>query len=140
MPPASGAGNAALPPSTAAHADGLPPSPGAAPPTPGAALAAPAPRTGTGTGSAAADPPASHLTTSGPTGPPDPVLAAERDHLPPLARVPAADARERARAARDRPGTGCRRSTSRPTCTGRAEALRDLPDVPLFFGQARLRR
>ena len=134
MPPASGAGNAALPPSTAAHADGLPPSPGAAPPTPGAALAAPAPRTGTGTGSAAADPPASHLTTSGPTGPPDPVLAAERDHLR-RSREFLRLMRENVLGLRAMAGDRVSEEYLKADLYHRAEALRDLPDVPLFFGR-----
>src|SRR5215472_8734875 len=125
MRPASGAGDAAPQPSTAAPAGDSPPAPNAAAPAPGAPAAP---------GSAAPGPLASRPTTSGPTGPPDPVLAAERDHLR-RSREFLRLMREDVLGLRAMGGDPVSEEYLKADLYHRAEALRDLPDVPLFFGR-----
>src|SRR6266496_6694625 len=125
MPPASGAGNAAPQPSTAAQPGGLPPASSAASAVPGAAP---------GVSSAASDPPASHPATSGPTGPPDPVLAAERDHLR-RSREFLRLMREDVLGLRAMAGDRVSEEYLKADLYRRAEALRDIPGTPLFFGR-----
>src|SRR5512140_1562241 len=125
MPPASGAGNAAPQPSTAAQPGGLPPASSAAPAVPGAAP---------GVSPAASDPPASRPAMSGPTGPPDPVLAAERDHLR-RSREFLRLMREDVLGLEAMAGDRVSEEYLKADLYHRAEALRDLPDIPLFFGR-----
>src|SRR6266480_655025 len=125
MPPASGAGNAAPQPSTAAQPGGLPPASNAAPAVPGAAP---------GVSSAASDAPASHRATSGPAGPPDPVLAAERDHLR-RSREFLRLMREDVLGLEAMAGERVSQEYLKADLYHRAQALRDIPDVPLFFGR-----
>src|SRR5215469_3778400 len=91
------------------------------PPVSGAGNAAPQPRTA---------PPSA----SGPTGPPDPVLAAERDHLR-RSREFLRLMREDVLGLRAMAGDPVSEEYLKADLYHRAEALRDLPDVPLFFGR-----
>jgi DNA helicase IV len=126
MPPASGAGDAApqstAPPSVprppAAPRSSAPPAvpPSAVPPSAAPASAAPA---------SAAGPPAA---------PPDPVLAAERDHLR-SSREFLRLMREDVLGLRAMAGDRVSEEYLKADLYHRAEALRDLPDVPLFFGR-----
>src|SRR6266516_1050205 len=117
MPPASGARNAAPQPRTAAQPVRLPPASNAARAVP-----------------AASDPPASHRATSGPAGPPDPVLAAERDHLR-RSREFLRLMREDVLGLEAMAGDRVSQEYLKADLYHRAEALRDIPDVPLFFGR-----
>src|SRR6516165_5929330 len=69
-----------------------------------------------------------------PTGPPDPVLAAERDHLR-RSREYLRLMREDVLGLRAMAGDRVSEEYLKADLYHRAEALRDLPDVPLFFGR-----
>jgi DNA helicase IV len=94
MPPASGAGDAAPPPSTAPEPDGL----------------------------------------SGSPGPADPVLSAERDHLR-RSREFLRLMREDVLGLEAMAGDRVSQEYLKADLYHRAQALRDIPDVPLFFGR-----
>src|SRR5213078_1977940 len=69
-----------------------------------------------------------------PSGPPDPVLAAERDHLR-RSREFLRLMRENVLGLRAMAGDRVSEEYLKADLHRRAEALRDLPDVPLFFGR-----
>src|SRR4249919_1186458 len=117
MPSASGTGDAAPQPSTAATSGGRPPASGA-----GSATSGPHPDPGIR--------PASPQ----PSGSPDPVLAAERDHLR-RSREFLRLMRENVLGLRAMAGDRVSEEYLKADLHRRAEALRDLPDVPLFFGR-----
>src|SRR5215469_16568326 len=87
-----------------------------------------------GAGNAAPSPSAAPPSTSGPAGPPDPVLAAERDHLR-RSREFLRLMREDVLGLRAMAGDRVSEEYLKADLYHRAEALRDLPDVPLFFGR-----
>src|SRR5215831_18992627 len=125
MPPASGAGDAAPPPSTAPPSRTAP-APGDQPASPGPS-SSPIP-------ASRPSPPSSPSSSSGPPGPADPVLAAERDHL--------RHSREFLRLMREdvlgleaMAGDRVSQEYLKAELYHRAQALRDIPDVPLFFGR-----
>src|SRR5215467_5579393 len=80
-------------------------------------------------------PPASGAGDAAPrSGPPDPVLAAERDHLR-RSREFLRLMRENVLGLRAMAGDRVSEEYLKADLHRRAEALRDLPDVPLFFGR-----
>src|SRR5215469_16394241 len=87
-----------------------------------------------GAGNAAPQPSTAPPSASGPTGPPDPVLAAERDHLR-RSREFLRLMREDVLGLRAMAGDRVSEEYLKADLYHRAEALRDLPDVPLFFGR-----
>ena len=126
MPSASGAGDASPPPSAAATAGGHPPASGTDPVTPGSPSADPT----AASGSTASAGPA----TPSPVGPPDPVLAAERDYLG-RSRDFLRLMREDVLGLRAMAGDRVSEEYLKADLYHRAEALRDIPDAPLFFGR-----
>src|SRR5262245_7822181 len=108
MPPASGAGDAAPPPRTA--------------PEPGDPSGSPAP------------PPSTDPPSTDPPGPADPVLAAERDHLR-RSREFLRLMREDVLGLEAMAGDRVSQEYLKADLYHRAQALRDIPDVPLFFGR-----
>src|SRR5262245_12741065 len=114
MPPASGAGDATPPPS-----------------------AAPGPGDPAGTPSPSGSPrPPSPPTPADPTAPPpaDPVLAAERDRLR-RSREFLRLMREDVLGLEAMAGDRVSQEYLKADLYHRAQALRDIPDVPLFFGR-----
>src|SRR5215467_11247877 len=87
-----------------------------------------------GAGNAAPSPSAAPPSTSGPTGPPDPVLAAERDHLR-RSREFLRLMREDVLGLEAMAGDRVSQEYLKADLYHRAQALRDIPDVPLFFGR-----
>ncbi len=81
--------------------------------------------------SAAGDPAPPHRT---PVGPPDPVLAAERDHLR-RSRESLRLMRENVLGLRAMAGDRVSEEYLKADLYRRAEALREIPDAPLFFGR-----
>src|SRR6516162_10983801 len=69
-----------------------------------------------------------------PTGPPDPVLAAERDHLR-RSREFLRLMRENVLGLRAMAGDRVSEEYLKADLYRRAEALREIPDTPLFFGR-----
>ena len=120
MPPASGAGETAPPLRTTVSSGGHRPEPA----TPG-----PAPH-----GPAATRPSGPEPAATGPSGPADPVLAAERDHLR-RSREYLRLMRENVLSLRAMGGDRVSEEYLKANLHRRAEALRDLPGTPLFFGR-----
>src|SRR5215475_6861047 len=117
MPPASGAGDAAPPPRTA-------PEPG----DPSGSLSPPSPP-----GSSSPPSPLSPASSPAPA-PADPVLAAERDHLR-RSREFLRLMREDVLGLEAMAGDRVSQEYLKADLYHRAQALRDIPGVPLFFGR-----
>src|SRR5690242_11897249 len=123
MPPASGAGDTAPPPSTTP-----PPGDPSGPPGPPSSSSQPSPPNSAGS------PVGATASLSGPPGPPDPVLAAERDHLR-RSREFLRLMREDVLGLEAMAGDRVSQEYLKADLYHRARALRDIPDVPLFFGR-----
>lgn len=128
MPPASGAGETAPPLRTAASSSAHPPEPAAEPAThePAADPSAIEP--------AAIEPARHQPGAAEPSAPAGPVLAAERDHLR-RSRECLRLMREDVLGLRALGGDPVSEEYLKADLHRRAEALRDLPDAPLFFGR-----
>src|SRR5215472_6139270 len=120
MPSASGAGDAAPPPSTA-QPSGTAPASGDQPSSPGPPASRPSP-------------PPSPSSPSGPPAPADPVLSAERDHLR-RSREFLRLMREDVLGLEAMAGDRVSEEYLKADLYHRAQALRDIPDAPLFFGR-----
>src|SRR5215467_10579518 len=120
MPSASGAGDAAPPPSTA-QPSGTAAASGDQPSSPGPPASRPSP-------------PPSPSSPSGPPAPADPVLSAERDHLR-RSREFLRLMREDVLGLEAMAGDRVSQEYLKAELYHRAQALRDIPDVPLFFGR-----
>src|SRR5215467_7723570 len=129
MPPVSGADDAAPPPSTSPAASTATPAPDD---QPGSSVPSSSFRP-----SRSAGPLTSHAPSSSPSslpGPADPVLSAERDHLR-RSREFLRLMREDVLGLEAMAGDRVSQEYLKAELYHRAQALRDIPDVPLFFGR-----
>ena len=129
MPPASGADDAAPPPSTAP-----PPGDPSGSPSPAGPPGSPSSPSQPRPPNSAASPARAPASLPGPSGRPDPVLAAERDHLR-RSREFLRLMREDVLGLEAMAGDRVSQEYLKADLYHRAQALRDIPDVPLFFGR-----